>query len=74
MTFFERLYTPLPSVWDICCKYLGILNLPLDVDQEHRMLAVMTLNIGYFLSILGGSFLGDLAVRRYITYDINNED
>lgn len=29
------------------------------------MLAVMTLNVGYFLSILGGIFLGELAVGRY---------
>lgn len=25
----------------------------------------MTLNIGYFLSVLGGTFLGELAVGRY---------
>jgi len=29
------------------------------------MLAVMTMNVGYFLSILGGTFLGELAVGRY---------
>lgn len=29
------------------------------------MLAVMTMNIGYFLSILGGTFLGSLAVGRF---------
>jgi len=29
------------------------------------MLAVMTLNVGYFLSILGGTFLGELLVGRY---------
>lgn len=29
------------------------------------MLAVMTMNIGYFLSVLGGIFLGELAVGRY---------
>ncbi|KAF3768768.1 hypothetical protein M406DRAFT_273248 [Cryphonectria parasitica EP155] len=29
------------------------------------MLAVMTVNIGYFLSILGGTFLGSLAIGRY---------
>lgn len=31
----------------------------------HRMLAVMTMNVGYFLSVLGGTFLGELAVGRY---------
>lgn len=30
------------------------------------MLAVMTMNVGYFCSVLGGAFLGDLAVGRYI--------
>ena len=29
------------------------------------MLAVMTLNLGYYLSILGGTFLGSLLVGRY---------
>ncbi|KAK3393071.1 low affinity copper transporter [Podospora didyma] len=30
------------------------------------MLAVMTMNVGYFLSVLGGTFLGSLLVGRYI--------
>jgi hypothetical protein len=30
------------------------------------MLAVMTVNIGYFMSVLGGIFLGSLAVGRFI--------
>ncbi|KOS19968.1 hypothetical protein ESCO_005704 [Escovopsis weberi] len=29
------------------------------------MLAVMTMNVGYFISVLGGVFLGSLAVGRY---------
>jgi hypothetical protein len=29
------------------------------------MLAVMTANVGYFLSVLGGTFLGSLLVGRY---------
>jgi len=29
------------------------------------MLAVMTMNVGYFLSVLGGTFLGSLALGRY---------
>lgn len=34
-----------------------------------RMLAVMTTNIGYFCSILGGSFLGELVVGRFIQWN-----
>ncbi|KAJ6008705.1 hypothetical protein N7499_001244 [Penicillium canescens] len=30
------------------------------------MLAVMTLNIGYFCSVIAGAFLGELAVGRFI--------
>lgn len=29
------------------------------------MLAVMTMNVGYFMSVLGGSFLGELFAGRY---------
>ncbi|KAL8770584.1 MAG: hypothetical protein Q9194_005128 [Teloschistes cf. exilis] len=29
------------------------------------MLAVMTLNVGYFLSVLGGTFLGEVALGRF---------
>jgi solute carrier family 31 (copper transporter), member 1 len=29
------------------------------------MLAVMTFNVGYFLSVIGGIFLGDLLFGRY---------
>ncbi|KAL5317378.1 hypothetical protein ACEPPN_014473 [Leptodophora sp. 'Broadleaf-Isolate-01'] len=31
------------------------------------MLAIMTMNVGYFLSVLGGTFLGSLALGRYVT-------
>lgn len=31
----------------------------------YSMLAVMTLNVGYFLSTLAGLFVGELAVGRF---------
>jgi len=31
------------------------------------MLAVMTMNVGYFLSVMGGTFLGSLVIGRYTT-------
>lgn len=33
------------------------------------MLAVMTMNVGYFCSVLGGSFLGELLVGRFVQWD-----
>lgn len=30
------------------------------------MLAVMTMNVGYFMSVLAGVFIGSLAVGRYM--------
>ncbi|WPG97797.1 Hypothetical protein R9X50_00057800 [Acrodontium crateriforme] len=33
------------------------------------MLSVMTLNVGYFLSVLAGLFVGELAVGRYSSID-----
>lgn len=32
------------------------------------MLAVMTMNVGYFISVLGGVFIGSLICGRYATY------
>lgn len=36
--------------------------------SEYRMIAVMTGNVGYFLSVLGGIFVGELAGGRYASY------
>lgn len=30
------------------------------------MLAVMSLNVGYFMSVLGGTFLGNLIAGRFL--------
>lgn len=35
----------------------------------HSMLAVMTMNLGYFLSVLAGVFLGSLALGRYAPFE-----
>jgi Ctr copper transporter family len=33
------------------------------------MLAVMTMNVGYLLSILAGTFVGEVAVGRYAQWE-----
>ena len=33
----------------------------------YSMLAVMTFNVGYFLSVLAGTFLGEVGVGRFGT-------
>ena len=38
-------------------------------DNRPSMLAVMTMNIGYFFSVLAGSFIGELAVGRYTQWE-----
>jgi hypothetical protein len=32
----------------------------------YRMLAVMTMNVGYFMSVLAGIFVGELVWGRFI--------
>lgn len=39
--------------------------IPQFADNIHSMLAVMTMNVGYFISVLAGTFIGELAVGRY---------
>ncbi|KAJ5742696.1 uncharacterized protein N7511_011097 [Penicillium nucicola] len=46
--------------------YSGRIGLTNWHSQSFSMLAVMTMNIGYFFSVLGGAFLGELAVGRFI--------
>lgn len=33
------------------------------------MLVAMTMNVGYFMSLLAGTFIGELAIGRYIVYE-----
>jgi Ctr copper transporter family len=33
----------------------------------YRMLAVMTMNVGYYLSVLAGIFVGSLTLGRFAT-------
>ena len=35
------------------------------------MLAVMTMNVGYFMSVLGGTLLGSLAFGRYAAFSLH---
>ena len=44
---------------------LEALYLMLIIDS---MLTVMTLNVGYFFSVLAGLFLGELAVGRFTSH------
>ena len=55
-----------------CCKFLPVcfsarVNSGPCSDLYHSMVAVMTMNVGYFLSVLGGIFLGSLSFGRYAT-------
>ncbi|KAI0003908.1 Ctr copper transporter family-domain-containing protein [Xylariaceae sp. FL0662B] len=52
---FRLSVDPLRALLDTCIAGVGYL----------LMLAVMTMNIGYFLAVLGGTFLGSLLVGRY---------
>ncbi len=36
------------------------------------MLAVMTMNVGYFFSVLAGTFVGELVVGRYAQFEEHN--
>ena len=37
----------------------------MQADFGYSMLAVMTMNVGYFLSVLAGIFVGEIVVGRY---------
>ncbi|KAH6666087.1 hypothetical protein B0J14DRAFT_660225 [Halenospora varia] len=37
------------------------------------MLSIMTMNVGYFLSVLGATFLGSLVVGRYATGAVTDQ-
>lgn len=50
----------------ICCKssidFLPPSSSRSVADSLRRMLAVMTMNVGYFMSVLGGTFLGSFII------------
>lgn len=50
----------------VCLVFLYIRVLELTNDRC-SMLAVMTMNVGYFIAVLTGTFLGSLVVGRYNT-------
>lgn len=62
----------------ICCKYILHVVLCFGFAEcerrrweearlmEDRMIAVMTMNVGYFMSVLGGVFLGSLACGKFM--------
>jgi len=37
------------------------------IELMHRMIAVMTLNVGYFFAVLAGLFFGEFAFGRFIS-------
>jgi len=39
-----------------------------DADCKYSMIAVMTMNIGYFLSVLAGVFVGSMVFGRFMAY------
>lgn len=68
----ERVFSPCKRVLGICCKWLLFLfRIHKDVKliRVNSMLAVMTLNVGYFLSVLAGLFFGELVLGRYTASD-----
>ncbi|KAK8125642.1 uncharacterized protein PG998_001401 [Apiospora kogelbergensis] len=62
---------PLSRVLAIFCMFLlppsplTSKSIPELIPCPCSMLAVMTMNVGYFLSVLGGVFVGSLLVGRY---------
>ncbi|KAH6666944.1 Ctr copper transporter [Halenospora varia] len=51
----------------------GTMPWSITIDGRERMLSIMTMNVGYFLSVLGGTFLGSLVVGRYATGAVTDQ-
>lgn len=56
-----------PWRWSVDCARAGMDVVIAGVGYM-LMLAVMTMNVGYFISVLGGIFLGSLVLGRYTTH------
>lgn len=39
-----------------------------DTDCKYSMIAVMTMNVGYYLSVLAGVFVGSMVFGRFMAY------
>ena len=65
-TSLEQEITGLPSLFHcLALSFLDLLLLSWLANHDDRMLAVMTGNVGYFLSVLGGIFVGSVFFGRF---------
>jgi copper transporter 1 len=39
-----------------------------DADCTYSMIAVMSMNVGYYLSVLAGVFVGSMVFGRFMAY------
>lgn len=63
LIFRARAFTLSRRVSGICCK--SGFSLLSHLLMRFSMVAVMTMNVGYFMCVLAGLFIGELVVGRY---------
>jgi hypothetical protein len=67
LIYRERCYSYALWAYHIYCTFSYLFMFVwMNANILSSMLAVMTMNIGYFCSVLAGAFLGELAVGRFI--------